>query len=61
MKKKFKPAHNASETGAKIKSAVGESATCDTTVRCWFLNLRNRDTSLDRQNDRGRPFAIDNI
>lgn len=56
----FKLGHNAAQTTRNIVEAWGEGSTSERTVRRWFEKFRSGDVSLEDEEGRGRPPAVDN-
>lgn len=55
----FKLGRNATETARNINTVWGQGSIDDSTVRRWFTKFREGETSLEDQEGRGRPSAVD--
>lgn len=56
----FKLGTKATETARKINDAFGPNTVHERVVQLWFKKFRSGDESLEDQEGRGRPSAIDN-
>jgi hypothetical protein len=55
----FKLGHNAIQAAQNINQAWGQGSTSERTVRRWFGKFRAGDESLNDEQGRGRPTAVD--
>lgn len=55
----FKCGRNAAETARDMNKAFGQETTKERTVQWWFQKFRAGDESLEDEEGRGRPSALD--
>ena len=56
----FKLGRKAAETARDINDAFGTGTTNERVAQRWFKKFRNGDESLEDEDGRGRPIAVDN-
>ena len=56
----FKLGRKAAETAHDINDAFGPGTTNKRVAQQWFKKFRNGDKSLEDEDGRGRPTAVDN-
>ena len=56
----FKLGRKAAETARDINDAFGPGTTNERVAQRWFKKFRNGDESLEDEDGRGRPTAVDN-
>ena len=56
----FKLRRTAAETARNLNDAFGEGTANKRTVQLWFRKFRDGDLSLEDEEGRGRPSAVDN-
>ncbi|CAE1234687.1 SETMAR [Acanthosepion pharaonis] len=56
----FKLGRKAAETARDINDAFGPRSTNERVAQRWFKKFRNGDESLEDEDGRGRPTAVDN-
>ena len=56
----FKLGRKAAETARDINDTFGPGTTNERVAQRWFKKFRNGDESLENEDGRGRPTAVDN-